>query len=144
MNALYTTLIEIVVLDFSFTDDPEQMRLLLVLLVFAAGSLAGLVTLSHLLGYLLKKFRNNTNAAIIGFIAGSLGVVWPWKKEIYKYDDAGAILLDMNGSQVLDNYNRYFPSNVTWENGFALFFIIVGILLVVLLGKYGEKTRARE
>ena len=144
VNALYMTLIEIVVLDFSFTDDPEQMRLLLVLLVFAAGSLTGLVTLSHLLGYLLKKFRNNTNAAIIGFIAGSLGVVWPWKKEIYKYDDAGAILLDMNGSQVLDNYNRYFPNNVTWENGFALFFIIVGILLVVWLGKYGEKTRARE
>ena len=142
VNALYETLIDVFMLDFSFVDDPLQMRLLVVLLVFAAGSLTGLVTLSHLLGYLLKKFRNNTNAVIIGFITGSLGVVWPWKKEVYKYDSNGNILLDMNGSQILDNYDRYLPSSMSWENGLALFFILTGILLVVGLGKYGEKTRA--
>lgn len=141
VNALYETLIDVFMLDFSFVDDPLQMRLLVVLLVFAAGSLTGLVTLSHLLGYLLKKFRNNTNAVIIGFITGSLGVVWPWKKEVYKYDSNGNILLDMNGSQILDNYDRYLPSSMSWENGLALFFILTGILLVVGLGKYGEKTR---
>lgn len=141
VNALYTTLLDIVTLDFSFTDDPEQMRLLKVLLVFAAGSLTGLITLSHFLGYLLKKFKNNTNAAILGFIAGSLGVVWPWKKEVYKMID-GNVLLDINGNPVLDNYNRFLPSEVTLENTLAIFFIGVGILLVVALGKYGDKTRA--
>ncbi|WP_299765101.1 DUF368 domain-containing protein [uncultured Dokdonia sp.] len=141
VNALYTTLLDIVTLDFSFTDDPEQMRLLKVLLVFAAGSLTGLITLSHFLGYLLKKFKNNTNATILGFIAGSLGVVWPWKKEVYKMID-GNVLLDINGNPILDNYNRFFPSEVTLENTLAIFFIGVGILLVVALGKYGDKTRA--
>ena len=141
VNALYTTLLDIITLDFRFTDDPDQMRLLKVLLVFAAGSLTGLVTLSHFLGYLLKKFKTNTNAVILGFIAGSLGVVWPWKKEVYKIVD-GEILLDINGNPILDNYNRFLPSEVTLENTLAIFFIGIGILLVVALGKYGDKTRS--
>ena len=41
VNALYSTLIDIATFDFSFTENPEQMRLLKVLLVFAAGSLTG-------------------------------------------------------------------------------------------------------
>ncbi len=141
VNALYQTLVDIATLDFSFTDDPEQMRLLKVLLVFSAGSLTGLITFSHLLGYLLKKFKNNTNAVIMGFIAGSLGVVWPWKAEVFKYNTSGNILLDINGNPILDNYDRFIPTAINWENGLALFFIIVGIAIVVGLGKYGDKTR---
>ncbi|MEP0264020.1 DUF368 domain-containing protein [Dokdonia sp.] len=141
VNALYTTLVDIITLDFSFIDDAEQMRLLKVLLVFSAGSLTGLVTLSHFLGYLLKNFKSATNAVILGFITGSLGVVWPWKKEVYKVVE-GVRLLDINGNPVLDNYNRFLPSEVTLENTLALFFIIIGIFIVVALGKYGEKTRS--
>jgi len=141
VNALYQTLVDIAILDFSFTDDPEQMRLLKVLLVFSAGSLTGLITLSHLLGYLLKKFKNNTNAVIMGFITGSLGVVWPWKAEVFKYNTNGNILLDINGNPILDNYDRFIPTAINWENGLALFFIIVGVAIVVGLGKYGDKTR---
>lgn len=141
VNALYTTLIDIFSWDFSFMNNPEQTRLLTVLLVFSAGSLAGLVTLSHLLGYLLKKFKNHTNAVIIGFITGSLGVVWPWKNAVYKSDTTGKLLQDMNGAPILDNYDRFIPTSFSLENGLALFFIFSGIFLVVALGKYGDKTR---
>lgn len=144
VNALYETLINLVTLDFSFTDDPEQMQLLKVLLVFSAGSLTGLITLSHLLGYLLKKFKNNTNAVIIGFITGSLGVVWPWKTPVYKYDNSGSMLQDMNGNDILDNYDRFIPSSLSVENSLALFFIIAGVFLVVVLGKYGDKTGVND
>lgn len=141
VNALYMTLIDIFVLDFSFIDNPEQMRLLKVLGMFAAGSLTGLVTLSHFLGYLLKHFKNGTNAVIIGFITGSLGVVWPWKTEIYKLDTSGNIAFDRNGNAILDNYDRFIPTEFNVENVLAVFFILVGILSVFALGKYGEKTR---
>ena len=141
VNALYMTLIDIFVLDFSFIDNPEQMRLLKVLGMFAAGSLTGLVTLSHFLGYLLKHFKNGTNAVIIGFITGSLGVVWPWKTEIYKLDTSGNIAIDRNGNAILDNYDRFIPTEFNVENVLAVFFILVGILSVFALGKYGEKTR---
>lgn len=144
VSALYESLVAIAILDFSFTDNPEQMRLLKVLLVFSTGSLVGLVSLSHLLSYLLKKYRNSTNAVIIGFITGSLGVVWPWKTEVYKHSSNGGILLDIKGSPILDNYNRFIPYSLTWENGLAFFFIIIGIIIVVGLGIYGDKTRARD
>lgn len=142
VNALYESIVAMARLDFSFTDNAEQMRLLKVLLVFSVGSLAGLISLSHLLGYMLKKYRNGTNAVIIGFITGSLGVVWPWKTAIYKQDTNGSILQDMNGTPILDNYERFMPSTLSLENSLAVFFIIVGVLIVVALGKYGDKTRA--
>lgn len=141
VNALYMTLVDIITWDFSFLDDEEQMRLVKVLLVFAAGSLTGLVTLSHFLGYLLKHFKSATNAVILGFIAGSLGVVWPWKEEVYKTEN-GERLLDINGDPILDNYDRFLPSDFTIENVLAVFFILLGIFIVVALGNYGEKTRS--
>jgi putative membrane protein len=109
VNALYDTIRDVMMWDLSFTGDAERMRLLQVLFVFSAGSLAGLVSLSHLLGYVLKQYKRQTYAVIIGFITGSLGVVWPWKEKIFKVGCQGEIMLDDNNNPVLDNYDRYFP-----------------------------------
>jgi len=137
VNALYDTILEIVVLDFSFTDNSSRIRLLQVLAVFTLGSLAGLVTFSHLLAFLLKKYKNQSYAAIIGFIAGSLGVVWPWKNKVFATNDSGQILIDAEGNPILSNYKRYFPE---WqpEDFAALFFVLVGALIVLALGWYGN------
>lgn len=140
VNALYSTIIAVFSFNFSFIDDVEQIRLLKVLAVFALGSLTGLVTLSHFLSYLLKHYRLSTNASILGFIVGSLGVVWPWKKEIFKMRN-GEVALDSNGAKILDNYDRFIPTEFTIENILAVFFILAGIVAVVALGKYGDKTR---
>jgi len=141
VNALYVTIIKSIALDFSYMDDPEHMRLLTILIVFTLGSITGLITLSHFLSYLLKRFKWGTNAAILGFIIGSLGVVWPWKVEVFEKDTLGQIVLDSNGTPILDNYDRFIPTTVNLENILAIFFILIGIFIVVWLGKYGEKTR---
>ena len=65
------------------------------------GSLTGLITFSHLLSYILKHYKSITISAIIGFIIGSLGVVWPWKKTIYKLDENGQFLFDSRGEKVI-------------------------------------------
>ncbi|WP_298348134.1 DUF368 domain-containing protein [uncultured Dokdonia sp.] len=141
VNALFVTITKTFSGDFSFIDDPVHMRLLTVLIVFSLGSLTGLVTISHFLSYLFKKFKWETNAAILGFIIGSLGVVWPWKTEVFERDIAGEIALDINGTPILDNYDRYLPTALNIENVLAIFFILAGIFMVVALGKYGERTR---
>lgn len=141
VNALFVTITKTFSGDFSFIDDPIHMRLLTVLAVFALGSLTGLVTISHFLTFLLKKFKWATNAAILGFIIGSLGVVWPWKTEVFERDLSGEIALDINGTPILDNYDRYLPTALNIENVLAIFFILAGIFMVVALGKYGERTR---
>lgn len=141
VNALYMTLSEVFMLDFSFTENAERLRLLQVLLVFTAGSIAGLVSLSHVLGYLLKHYKNRTFAVIIGFITGSLGVVWPWKEEVYRQDADGVFLFDQTGEKIVDNYDRYLPAINDLSTWVAIFFIIIGALLVLWLAWVEQKNK---
>lgn len=144
VNALYMTLAEVFTLDFSFTENDQRIRLLQVLMVFTAGSIAGLVSLSHILGYLLKHYKNRTFAVIIGFITGSLGVVWPWKEEVYRQDADGVFLFDQTGQKIVDNYDRYLPSISNLSTWLAIFFIIAGALLVLWLALVEQKNRKKD
>ena len=141
VNALFDTLTQLFVLDFSFLDNEENMRMLKVLLVFTLGSVAGLVTLSHVLGYLLKHYKNITYAVIIGFITGSLGVVWPWKEAEYRLSAAGELVLDKNGNRIIDNYDRYLPDLSNFTTWLAVFFIILGILIILWLAWYEHRNK---
>lgn len=140
VNALSTTVYEIFGGNFSFINNPERIRMLKVLVVFTLGSVAGLVTFSHLLSYILKHYKSITLSAIIGFIVGSLGVVWPWKDTIYKITNDGNYLLDSTGEKIVKNYTRYIPE-MNIETFYAIAFIILGIVIVLALEIYGQKTR---
>ena len=136
VNALFDTLSEIVVGDFSFKNNNQRVRLLQVLVVFSMGSITGLVSLSHLLGFVLKKYKKATYAVIIGFITGSLGVVWPWKEKIYSRNAIGEINLDATAREIITGYNRYFPTELSWATLFALLFILLGIIGVLSIYWY--------
>ena len=120
MNALFDTFADVIQADFSFLDNAERIELLKVLVVFSLGSLTGLISLSHVLGYVLKRFKKATYAVIIGFIAGSLGVVWPWKHRIMDLDIAGNIQFDANGREIIKGYDRYFPSEFSVDTLLAI------------------------
>lgn len=140
VNALSDTFADILKWDFDFLNNPYRIRLLKVLAIFTLGSVTGLVTFSHLLSYILKHYKSITMASIIGFIVGSLGVVWPWKKTIYKLSNTGDFVLDSTGSKIITNYTRYIPEFNT-ETVAAIFFVIFGIAIVLGLEIYGRKTR---
>lgn len=140
VNALFDTIADVFTLDFSFLENDYRIRLLQVLVVFSIGSLVGLVSLSHLLGYVLKRFKKETNAVIIGFITGSLGVVWPWKEKIFKTNAQGEIVMDRQGNEILDNYERYLPDFSYTENWIAIIFILIGIFIVLGLGWYEKRN----
>jgi uncharacterized membrane protein len=141
VNALFDTIAELIQGDFSFISNAERMRTLKILIVFTLGSAAGLVTLSHLLGYVLKHFKHITTAVIIGFITGSLGVVWPWKRTIFVQDAAGNPILDSNGDLIIRNYERYLPDMGQLESWWALLFIVVGIGILIGLEWYGKNRK---
>src|SRR5690606_6526165 len=84
--------------------------------------------------------KNITTALIIGFITGSLGVVWPWKETIFKTDDSGAFLFDSDGEKVIRNYQRYMPDFSNSETWTAFGFIILGIIIVLALDWYGQRS----
>ncbi len=138
VNALYETFGEIFGGDFSFVENDERMHTLKILAIFTLGSATGLVSLSHLLTYVLKHYKHITTAVIIGFITGSLGVVWPWKRTIFKTNGDGQVFLDSNGKEIIVNYERYFPDFTNLETWWALFFVVVGILILLALDWYGK------
>ena len=140
VNALYDTIFDVFTGDFSFVDNVERIRMLKVLAVFTLGSVAGLVTFSHILNYVLKHYRNVTLSLLMGFIIGSLGVVWPWKETIYKTATDGNFILDSSGEKIIENYRRFLPQ-LEGETYWATVFIIIGILIVLALEWYGQKTR---
>jgi uncharacterized membrane protein len=140
VNALYDTIADVFTWNFDFISNPERIRMLKVLAVFTLGSVAGLVTFSHILNYVLNHYKNITLSILMGFIIGSLGVVWPWKKTIYKISETGEILKDRTGEKIIENYQRFLPE-LNSETFTAIAFVVVGILIVLALEWYGQKTR---
>jgi len=144
VNALYETFADILQGDFDFVYNAKRMDTLKILAVFTLGSATGLVTLSHLLGFLLKRYKAISTAVIIGFITGSLGVLWPWKRTLYKTDDMGQFLLDSNGDQIVQNYQRYWPDIWAMETWGAIFFVIFGVFVLLSLDWYGKNRLERK
>ncbi|WP_178989187.1 DUF368 domain-containing protein [Winogradskyella schleiferi] len=140
VNALYDTIFDVFTGNFEFIHNEVRIRLLKVLVVFTLGSVTGLVTFSHILNYILKHYKNITLATIMGFIIGSLGVVWPWKKTIYKTNLDGSQILDSTGKQIITNYERFLPELST-QTYIAIAYIAIGILIVLGLEWYGQRTR---
>lgn len=138
VNALFDTIAEVVIWDFSFLTNEPRIHLLQVLIVFTLGSIVGLVSLSHLLTYVLKRYKKATFAVIIGFITGSLGVVWPWKKAIYVREETGLSKLDHEEIPIITGFERYFPKEWTTENILTIGMIILGIGVIIALEKYGN------
>ena len=122
VNALYFTLTDIFSFNFDFVYDPERIYLLKVILFFTIGSVCGLIFLSNILSTLLKRFKSITISIIVGFIAGSLRGVWPWKTE-----------------SLYGKVSLFFPDFSLVETWLTLFYIIIGILFVVLLERFANK-----
>jgi len=140
VNELFKVITDIFSGDFDFVNDAERMRYLKIIGVFTAGSAFGLVSISHVLGYVLKRYHQIVTAIIIGFITGSLGIVWPWKEKVYR-EVAGEYLLDQNGNKIIENYQRFLPDLSSETNWFAIFYILVGVLLILGIDYYGRKRK---
>jgi putative membrane protein len=47
------------------------------------GAVTGLIAFSHLLSWVLKRFRDQTISLLTGFILGSVAILWPWQRPEY-------------------------------------------------------------
>ena len=140
VNMLYKTITDIFSGDFSFMQDAARVRYLKIIASFGVGSAFGLVVTSHIIAFVLKRWHQIVTAVIIGFISGSLGIVWPWKEKIYKKNEAGEFLLDLQGNQVLENYKRFIPDFSSIQTWYALFFIILGVVIILAIDRYATNT----
>lgn len=141
VNMLFNTLREAFSGNLAIFENPVNIRYLKIIGSFTAGSAFGLVVTSHILGYVLKRWNDIVTAIIIGFISGSLGIVWPWKEKMFKVGANGEFLLDSKQNKVIENYRRFMPNMSETENWIAIFFILFGIMLILTIDYYARKNR---
>ncbi|WP_343231789.1 DUF368 domain-containing protein [Thaumasiovibrio subtropicus] len=109
--------------------------------VFAAGCIVGLLSFSHLLGWLLRHYKDATMAFLIGLMLGTLNKMWPWKEVLsYRTNSSGeqVPLAEQNLSPFAYEQIVAQPSQL-W---LALAACIAGICLVLALERISQQTPA--
>jgi len=111
VNSLYNSILIL----FGFkTDISHEIELIKIAAVFALGSVAGLILLSNFLSYLITKFKKTVNQVIIGFIFGSLFIVWPWNYSSLEFE-------------------------LNFQNSILLLWIVIGVLIIFVFNRYAKK-----
>lgn len=97
------------------------------------GAIFGLIAFSNFLSWVFKKFPDYTIASLTGFILGSLGIIWPWKNNVYQIDVNGAFALNRKGEKIVTGYEWFLPDSFTTEVVIALGFIVLGFLTIWII-----------
>jgi putative membrane protein len=103
------------------------------LFIIGAGALVGLISFAQILGWLLKKYHDLTMAILIGLMCGSLRKIWPWKETVTTF-------IDSHGKEIPSLQSNVIPSSFTIEVGFALLFMLIGILVIWGLDLWARKN----
>ncbi len=108
-----------------------------VILVFAVGAVAGLLSFSHFLSWLLRNWHDTTIAALMGFMIGSLNKVWPWKETV-------ATFVDNHGKTMPLLEHNVSPGRYEALTGHdAQLWSALTLCLIGLLSIYAIETAAR-
>ena len=110
---------------------------LLIIGVFIAGCVAGLLSFARLLSYLFKKYHDATVSLMTGFMIGSLQVIWPWKKVI-------ETRVDSHGEEVPFRYESVAPGSFEGDPQLLLSIAlcISAIVLIIGLERFGRHADA--
>ena len=108
-----------------------------IIMLFGMGCVIGLALFSRLLSWLLKRHHGFTLQLLLGFIVGSLPVLWPWR-ELLRYQ------IGPDGQMIPLAYHYLLPDDYAMLTGASAQVIgvvglmAVGALLVVLLNRQAD------
>ena len=98
------------------------------IIIFMAGAILGLLTFSRVLKWLFSKYKNYTLALLIGFIAGSLNKIWPWKETISWRTNSKGIEVPFNTTSVsplsFDGDSKLLMAGLLAIIGFGLILLL--------------------
>lgn len=127
-----------------------NMKVLIPLII---GAVFGLIAFSHILSWILKKFKDQTLALLTGFILGSLAILWPWKNS---FDIDGAVIIinkfgafiDSQGNIIQDvsvyGYRQIVPESFNSIVLVAIGLILLGIVSIWAIEKFAERKSEKE
>ncbi|WP_043991502.1 DUF368 domain-containing protein [Vibrio sp. AND4] len=111
-----------------------------ILALFLVGCVTGLLTFSHLLSWLLSKFRDLTLMFLTGLMIGTLPKVWPWKETLtWRTNSKGeqVPLLQHNLSPFEFEHITSQPSQLV----LAIIMMLAAIFLVLGLEKFADSNK---
>lgn len=114
-----------------------------VIFIFMLGCIAGLLSFSRFLSWILKHYRFPALALLSGFMLGSLNKVWPWKEVV-------SFRLNHEGKQIPAFDRSIWPGEYLEKTGNdpqifqAILFVALGILIVVLVEKIARSFKTKN
>lgn len=112
---------------------------LAVIITFALGCITGILSFSHILSWMFKKYKNVTIALLAGFMIGSLNKVWPWKEVLMK--------VTINGKEKILQEGNLLPAKYTEVTGMpnqlwlAIALFVFGVILSIGIERLGNNQK---
>ena len=100
--------------------------------VFALGAAVGLALFSSVLGWFLDRARNTVLAVLVGLMAGSLRVLWPWPN--------GVGVISRHEHEVISGAGLAWPGAQEWAAPTVA--AAVGFAAVLLLTRWSRESES--
>ena len=118
-------------------------RELLPLLVFAVGCAVGLLTFSRFLTFVLARARVATLALLVGFLLGSLVILWPWQQVLQTTIDSEGQARPIQTVPITPTHYQTISGDSQWL-GCLLSALLGAGVVISLQGLAGRSANARD
>ena len=113
---------------------------MLIIALFGAGCVTGLLVFSRFLGWLLRRFHSLTLAVLTGFLVGSLVVVWPWQRLV--------VVAGEHSRHPVEQAQLFWPSTYAQAVGdpqwlFVFLAMLSGFALVLALERFAPDQQGQ-
>jgi putative membrane protein len=127
--------------QYYFLMTAVQKLDVVILGVFAAGALIGIVAFSNVLSWLFKHFRMITLASLTGFMLGSLNKIWPWK-----YIANPPAIIEKGKIYPAENVSPAEFEKLTGNMNmlvYAILFLVIGFALIFIIEFISLKSKKK-
>lgn len=116
---------------------------LLLMLQFGMGCIIGLFFFSRLLSWLLRQYHTATLQLVVGFILGSLPLLWPWRElTSYRLGPDGQMIPLAYRYLTPGDYTRLTAESAQLLPVLAL--MLAGLVIVLAVGRSARKQASTQ
>jgi len=98
---------------------------------FIFGITVGLIFFSRLISYVMKKFYEQTVLFMVGLLAASLYVIWPFQNRSYDI---------VHTKEVLISSSPYIPELVNRDVFYSISMMVFGVFMVIILSRFSKQS----
>ncbi len=122
--------------------DALNNRDIVIIIIFMAGAVVGLLIFSRLLKWMFERFHDITIAVLSGFLLGSLNKIWPWKHALQTMTKHAGEANEKTIALVEENLMPWDYAEITGADsqaGMAALLAVIGIGIIYVLERVAVK-----